>query len=83
MNMQNMIDWMNLDNDLVAIRSRNVGVRRLQRVEEKTEIMLEIIAYAIPLALLLSLALYNNWKRSNLKPLTAKNENVGNDVGRS
>jgi ABC-2 type transport system permease protein len=67
--MQNLIDWINLDSDLIGIRSRGAATRRLQRVETGTEALIETLNYAVPLGLLLALAGYQIWKRRSTLPL--------------
>jgi len=67
--MQNLIDWTNLDNDLIGIRSRGTTVRRLARVDRGTEVTIEAVNYVVPLILLLSLAGYRIWKRRSARPV--------------
>jgi hypothetical protein len=66
---QNLIDWVNLDSDMLAIRSRGAGVRRLARVERSTEITIEVVNYAVPAFALLLFGAYRYWRRSNTAPI--------------
>jgi ABC-2 type transport system permease protein len=67
--MQNLIDWTNLDNDLIGIRSRGTAARRLARVEHGTEVAIEAMNYIVPLLLLLALAGHRIWRRRTARPL--------------
>jgi len=68
---QNLIDWINLDNDMLTIRSRGTGVRRLARVERGTEVTIEIVNYAIPILALLMWGAHRYWRRRHAVPLVA------------
>ncbi len=72
---QNLIDWMNLDSDLIGIRSRAAGVRRLERVEKRDEMAIEIVNYLVPLGVLLTFGSYRFWRRRASRPL------VGGPIG--
>jgi len=67
--MQNLIDWVNLDNDMLEIRSRGVAVRRIERIERGTEVMIEVVSYAVPFIVLLALAGYSVARRRNVAPI--------------
>jgi len=66
---QNLIDWMNLDSDLIGIRSRAAGVRRLERVDKRDEMTIEIVDYLVPLGMLLTFGSYRLWRRRTTRPL--------------
>ena len=67
--MQNLIDWTNLDNDMLGIRSRGAARRRIEGVERGTEVMIEIVSYAIPVTLLLALAAFSIVRRRGAIPV--------------
>jgi len=67
--MENLIDWTLLDNDMIAIRSRGAGVRRLERTDRTKEIGIEVVSYVIPIAILAALALWQFWRRRNPEPM--------------
>jgi ABC-2 type transport system permease protein len=67
--MQNLIDWINLDNDMLGIRSRGVAARRIERVERGTEVMIEVVSYAVPVIILLALAGFSMARRRNVAPI--------------
>ena len=69
--MQNLIDWANLDDDLIGIRSRVAGSRRLVAVERDREMLLESANYLLPLAALLGLGSWRLWRRRHVAPLVA------------
>jgi len=69
---QNLIDWVNLDNDMLTIRSRGAGVRRLAQVATGTEKTIELLSYVAVLAALVSLAVYRTWRRRTSLPLVAR-----------
>lgn len=60
---QNVIDWVGLDNEMLEIRSRGLSSRRLERVEESTKSVVEIVNYLIPLVILLVVAFWLHWRR--------------------
>ena len=68
---QNLIDWINLDNDMLSIRSRGTGVRRLDRIDRGTEVTVEIVNYAIPIFALLVWGTRRYWRRRHATPLVA------------
>jgi ABC-2 type transport system permease protein len=74
--MQNLIDWTNLDNDMLGIRSRGAAARRLEPVERGTEVTIEAVNYAIPVALLLALAAYSVVRRRGATPLVRHEASV-------
>ena len=67
--MENLIDWTNLDNDMIAIRARGAAVRRIDDVEKGTELTIEVVNYVVPLALLLALGAWRAWRRRNTTPI--------------
>jgi ABC-2 type transport system permease protein len=66
---QNLIDWMNLDSDLIGIRSRAAGVRRLDHVEKKEELTIELVNYLVPLGALLTFGSFRLWRRRTSRPV--------------
>ena len=66
---QNLLDWMNLDNDLIAIRTRSAAPRRIERLSKQTEVMLEAVNYLVPIALLSALALARAARRRRMTPI--------------
>ncbi len=66
---QNLLDWMNLDNDLIAIRARTTTARRIERLAGPTQVMLEGVNYLVPLALLAGLGLARYWRRRRIAPI--------------
>jgi hypothetical protein len=68
---QNLIDWVNLDSDLIGIRSRGAAARRLVRVDRGTEVAIETMTYVVPMGFLLALAGYRIWRRRNTEPIIA------------
>jgi ABC-2 type transport system permease protein len=70
--MQNLIDWVNLDSDLIGIRSRGAAARRLVRVDRSTEVAIETMAYVVPIGILIALAGYRIWRRRNTEPIIAR-----------
>jgi ABC-2 type transport system permease protein len=67
--MQNLIDWINLDNDMIGIRSRGAGVRRLARLDRRKEISIEAASYLLPAFLLLAFAALRLRRRRRVVPL--------------
>ena len=66
---QNLVDWMNLDDDLVAIRTRASAARPIRRMPRGAQVMLEILNYLIPLAVLAGIGLSRVVRRRRVKPL--------------
>ncbi len=66
---QNLIDWMNLDSDLIGIRSRAAGVRRLDHVEKRDELTIEFVNYLVPLGALLTFGSFRLWRRRTSRPV--------------
>jgi hypothetical protein len=66
---QNLIDWTNLDNDLISIRARGGSARRLERLEKPAEKAIEAVNYLLPVVGLLVLGLYRFWQRRNTAPV--------------
>jgi ABC-2 type transport system permease protein len=67
--MQNVIDWVNLDNEMLGIRSRGTGVRRLARTERGTQVMIEVVNYLIPVLALLAWGAHRMWRRRHATPI--------------
>jgi ABC-type uncharacterized transport system involved in gliding motility auxiliary subunit len=66
---QNLLDWMNLDNDLISIRARSTTARRIERLQTGTQVTLEVANYLIPLGVLILLGLARYWRRRRLAPI--------------
>lgn len=81
---QNLIDWMNLDNDLITIRARGAGVRRLERIERPAQITFETVNYLIPLGLIVAFGAWHWMRRrrvtSLLGPAEAASGQAAGDV---
>jgi ABC-2 type transport system permease protein len=69
--MQNLIDWMNLDNDLIAIRARSAGASRIERVEKPAQLTLETLNYLIPLGAVLAFGMWKLVRRRRVTPIVA------------
>ncbi|MFQ5670149.1 MAG: Gldg family protein [Acidobacteriota bacterium] len=65
---QNLIDWTNLDNDMISIRARGGGARRMDRISRGTEVAIEAVNYMIPALVLILLASYRLWQRRHAVP---------------
>lgn len=61
--MQNLIDWMTLDNSLLGIRARGGAVRRLARLEPQEEFRIELVNYVAALLTLLAAGAVFAWRR--------------------
>lgn len=68
---ENLIDWTTLDNDLVSIRARGAGTRRLERLDPGSVMVVEGANYVLPALLLLALGGYRFWKRRHTIPVVA------------
>ena len=66
---QNLLDWMNLDNDLIAIRARTATARRIERLPAGAQVTLELVNYLVPLGALLAMGLARYWRRRRIVPL--------------
>jgi ABC-type uncharacterized transport system involved in gliding motility auxiliary subunit len=66
---QNLIDWMNLDNDLIAIRTRSASARRIGRLAKPAEVSLELVNYLVPLGALAALGLVRAARRRRIAPI--------------
>ncbi len=66
--MQNLIDWTNLDNDMIGIRSRGAALRRLAP-RESGKGVIEALNYAVPALLLMGLATLRWSRRRNVRPV--------------
>ena len=66
---QNLIDWTNLDNEMLSIRARGGGARRLERTERATEVVIETVNYVVPVVVLLLLGVHHAWRRRNILPV--------------
>ena len=66
---QNLIDWTNLDSDMLSIRARGGGARRLARIDRATEVAVEVVNYILPALVLLGLGAFHVWRRRNTEPV--------------
>jgi ABC-2 type transport system permease protein len=66
---QNLIDWMNLDNDLVSIRTRSATARPIRRLERPAAVAIEVVNYLIPLVALALFGLARFWRRRRVAPI--------------
>jgi len=66
---QNLIDWMNLDNDLVTIRTRTATARPIRRMNRAAAVSVEVANYLIPLAALTLFGLARFWRRRRVAPI--------------
>lgn len=66
---QNLIDWVSLDNDMLDIRSRGLVSRRLRRLGSGQETLIENMSYAVPLIVLIGLGAYLRFRRRQTAPL--------------
>jgi ABC-2 type transport system permease protein len=55
--LQNVIDWIGMDNDMLSIRARGQISRRLERASHGTEVFVEAFSYVVPVVSLLVLGL--------------------------
>jgi ABC-2 type transport system permease protein len=69
---QNLIDWVSLDNDMLRIRSRGMVSRRLERVGEGTQVAVEAFNYAAPVLILFVVGAWLHWRRRQTPALTAR-----------
>ena len=67
--LQNVVDWMSLDNDLASIRSRGLVSRRLEASEPGQRQALEIANYVIPTVALLAFATWTFRRRRLQAPV--------------
>ena len=68
--MENVIDWMTLDSDMIAIRSRGAVARRLAQTERPAQVMVEAVNYLGPAAALLLFGFMRFVRRRRIAPLT-------------
>jgi hypothetical protein len=66
---ENLIDWVGLDNEMLAIRSRGLASRRLERIEPRGQVSIEAVNYLVPVLALFGLAVHRYWRRRNTAPL--------------
>jgi len=69
---QNLIDWVGLDNDMLSIRSRGTGVRRIERLDRATEVSVEWANYMIPTVLLVAWGMQRFWRRRRVAPIVGQ-----------
>ena len=70
---ENVIDWVTLDSDMMAIRARGLASRSIDRTSPRTQIGIETTCYVVTLLLLGALAMNMRSRRRNVVPLTAPN----------
>ncbi len=68
---QNVVDWMNLDDDLVAIRTRPSAARPIRRLSRSAQVAIETTNYVIPLLVLAAFGLARQGRRRRVRPLVA------------
>jgi ABC-2 type transport system permease protein len=68
---QNVIDWVALDNDMLSIRARGMVSRRLERIGRPTEVAVEAASYAVPIVLLFGIGAWLHLRRKQAVALTA------------
>lgn len=61
---ENLIDWVGLDNEMLEIRSAGVRSRRLEPTDRRAEITLESASYVFPLILLILLGILLRRRRA-------------------
>jgi ABC-2 type transport system permease protein len=66
---QNLVDWMNLDDDLVAIRTRVSAARPIRRLSRSAQVTIEVANYLIPLLVLAGFGLTRYGRRRRTRPL--------------
>jgi ABC-2 type transport system permease protein len=67
--LQNVVDWMNVDDDLVAIRTRASAARPIRRLSPQAAMSLETANYLIPLAVLVAFGISRFWRRRRVRPV--------------
>ena len=67
--LENAIDWMTLDSDMIAIRSRGASARRLAQTDRGAQVTIEALNYVVPALLLLAFAVHRFWRRRRVEPL--------------
>jgi ABC-2 type transport system permease protein len=67
--MQNLIDWTNLDNEMLQIRSRGATSRRLGEIPQASRVTIEVANYLAAAAILLGLAAWFHWRRRHTVPV--------------
>ena len=60
---------MNLDNDLIAIRTRSAQSHRIERLGKGTEVAMEAINYLVPVGALIALGLLRYSRRRRMSPI--------------
>ncbi|MCP3981249.1 MAG: hypothetical protein GY716_18265 [bacterium] len=66
---ENLIDWTNMDGDMIGIRSRGLASRRIDAVERGEQFAIEFVNYAVPLIVVVALAVFLFVRRRNAQPL--------------
>jgi ABC-2 type transport system permease protein len=61
--LQNVIDWVGLDNDMLSIRARGLASRRLERVSRGAEVLVEAFSYIVPIVSLFAIGAYLHLRR--------------------
>ncbi len=61
---QNLIDWVGLDNDMLEIRSAGVRSRRLEPTQRRAEVALESASYIFPTLLLIAVGVLMRRRRA-------------------
>ena len=76
---ENLIDWVSLDNELIAIRSRGVTGSRLRAVGKRTEVTVEAVNYLVPLGALIALGAGLHYRRRNTVSVLAAAAGAGQE----
>jgi ABC-2 type transport system permease protein len=69
---ENVIDWITLDNDMMGIRSRGMVSRRLDREDVKSEVAIEAVNYLLPALGLLAIGLVVRTRRRQAVEASAR-----------
>jgi ABC-2 type transport system permease protein len=68
---ENLIDWANLDSDMIHIRSRGTAARRIDRLATGAEVSIETANYIVPLGLLAVVGAVRFVRRRRTVPVVA------------
>lgn len=76
---QNLIDWINLDSDLLGIRSETTVTRRLPQLSRGNEVAIEVANYLVPVALLALIGALTVLRRRRTPPWIASTDPEGGE----
>ncbi len=74
---QNLVDWMNLDNDLASIRTRVTSARPIRRLARSAAAGIETANYLVPLLFLAGFGLLRYWRRRGVQPVVSATRAAG------